>query len=93
MNCNGIVTRTDEVCYSCGEMVPKAFRSSAVPKAKSKRQSVVSNITFALSLALTGYSFLAPTKPPLEISLAASGALLLVKVIIDWTARRRTEKA
>lgn len=87
LNCNGILTRSDSVCYSCGDPVPKWIKSSAVPKTKTKRQSVVSNVTFFGSLALAAYSLIAPNKPPLEISLAASGALLLVKLIVDWTAR------
>jgi len=89
LNCNGILTKSDSECYSCGEPVPKWVRSSPAPKPQSKRQSMVSWVTFCASLALTAYSFLAPHKPPLTVSLATSGVLLLVKVIVDWTSRAR----
>ncbi len=58
---------------------------------KSKASSFVSNIIFFASLGLTAYALLAENKPPLEVSLAASGALLGVKLIVDWTARLRAK--
>ena len=65
---------------------------SSVPGLKkSKPSSLVSNITFFASLGLTAYALLAENKPPLEVSLAASGALLGVKLIVDWTARLRAK--
>jgi len=93
MNCNGILTKSDTECYSCGEPLPKWARSSAVPKPKSKHHSVISNVIFGLSLALTGYCFIAPQKPPLTMSLAASGVLVLAKLIVDWTGKRRAATA
>jgi hypothetical protein len=88
MNCNGILTKTDTVCYCCGDAVPKWMKTSTIPRQKSKRHSFLSNAMFFSSLALTAYAFLAPNKPPLGLSLAASGALLLGKFILDWTERR-----
>ena len=41
------------------------------------------------ALAVAPTPLLAETKPPLEVSLAASGALFGVKLIIDWTSRLR----
>jgi hypothetical protein len=92
LNCNGILTKSDSVCYSCGDPAPKWAKKSTIPKRYPKRHSLVSNLTFLASLALTGYSLLAPEKPPLTVSLAASGFLLLVKLIVDWTARTRAER-
>jgi hypothetical protein len=46
---------------------------------------------FFASLGLTAYALLAENKPPLELSLGASGALLGVKLIVDWTARLRAK--
>jgi hypothetical protein len=89
LNCNGILTKTDTVCYCCGESVPKWVKKSTLPQRKS--HSILSNIMLLASLALTAYSFLAPTKPPLGLSLAASGALFLGKLILDWTQRRRPD--
>jgi hypothetical protein len=90
LNCNGILTKTDRICYSCGDKVPK-WVSSVPGLKKSRGSSVVSNIIFFASLGLTAYAFLAENKPPLELSLAASGALLGVKLIVDWTARLRAK--
>ena len=65
---------------------------SSVPALKKSRGfSIVSNIVFFASLGLTAFSLLAEQKPPLEVSLAASGALLGVKLIVDWTSRRRSK--
>ena len=90
LNCYGILTKTDRICYSCGDKVPK-WVSSVPGLKKSRGSSVVSNIIFFASLGLTAYAFLAENKPPLELSLAASGALLGVKLIVDWTARLRAK--
>lgn len=92
LNCNGILTRTDKTCFSCGDKVPK-WVSSVPALKKSRGSSIVSNILFCASLALTAYSFVAEKKPPLEVSLAASGALFGVKLIIDWTSRIRARSA
>lgn len=89
LNCNGLLTPKDPVCYGCGDPVPKWVKSSSIPK--RRRHSFVSNVTFLASLALTGYCLIAPHRPPLTVSLAASGVLLLVKLIVDWTARTRPE--
>ncbi len=95
LNCNGILTQSDKICYSCGDKVPKWVSSVPGLKKKSRGFSIVSNIVFCASLGLTAYSLLAENKPPLELSLAASGALFGVKLIIDWTSRlrARTNKA
>jgi hypothetical protein len=90
LNCNGILTKTDRICYSCGDKVPK-WVSSVPGLKKSRGSSIVSNIIFFASLGLTAYALLAENKPPLELSLAASGALLGVKLILDWTSRLRAK--
>jgi hypothetical protein len=48
-------------------------------------------MVFFASLGLTAFSLVAEHKPPLEVSLAASGALLAVKLIVDWTAKIRAK--
>ncbi len=92
LNCNGILTRTDNICYSCGDKVPK-WVSSVPAGRKSRGSSIISNIAFCASLALTAYSLVAENKPPLEVSLAASGGLFVVKLLIDWTSRMRARSA
>jgi hypothetical protein len=93
LNCNGILTKTDRICYSCGDKVPKWVSSVPRRKQSSKGFSIVSNIVFFASLGLTGFSLVAEHKPPIEVSLAASGFLLAVKLIVDWTSRLRRSKA
>lgn len=58
---------------------------------KSRTSSIFSNLMFFASLGLTAYALLAENKPPLELSLAASGALFGVKLIVDWTSRLRAK--
>jgi hypothetical protein len=90
LNCNGILTKTDRICYSCGDKVPK-WVSSVPGLKKSRGSSLYSNLMFIASVGLTAYALLAENKPPLELSLAASGALLGVKLIVDWTGRLRAK--
>jgi predicted amidophosphoribosyltransferase len=92
LNCNGILTKTDRVCYSCGDKVPK-WVCTAPARKKSKGSSIVSNVVFIASLSLTAFSLVAEHKPPLNVSLAASGALFAVKLIVDWTSRRRANSS
>ena len=92
LNCNGILTRTDKVCYCCGDRVPAWTRSAkSLPVAQPKSHSLLSNLMLLASIALTGYSLLATNKPPLPVSLATSGALLAGKFLLDWTARVRNK--
>jgi hypothetical protein len=90
MNCNGILTKTDRICYSCGDKVPK-WVSSVPGLTKSRTSSIFGTLMFFASLGLTAYALLAENKPPLELSLGASGALLGVKLIVDWTGRLRAK--
>jgi hypothetical protein len=92
LNCNGILTRTDTICYSCGDKVPKWVSSVPGVKKKSKKKSIVSTVVFFTSLGLTAYTLLAENKPPLNVSLAASGALFAVKLAVDWTSRPRRNR-
>ena len=92
LNCNGILTKTDRACYSCGDKVPK-WVSSAPAVKKSKGFSIASNLVFFASLGMTAFSLVAEHRPPLHISLAASGALFAVKLIVDWSSRRRAKSA
>jgi hypothetical protein len=92
MNCNGILMKTDKVCYSCGDKAPKWV--STVPRVteRSRGATIVNRLVFCASISLTAYSFLAENKPPLDVSLAASGALIAMKLIVDWTSRLRSNR-
>lgn len=75
--CNGVVTRYDSTCYTCGDKVPKAIRLPL----SSRPISTLSNMMFIASLGLTAFSFFSSHEVPLGVSIAVSGIFLLLKVI------------
>ena len=85
--CNSVVTKTDVVCYGCGDPIPVSHRRPLQPKRISK----VSNIAFFCSLGLTAFSFLSERKLPLSISMGLSGLLLTVRIIADRIANKTPE--
>ncbi len=83
--CNSVVTKSDVVCYGCGDPIPETHRR---PTLQPKRISKVSNIAFFCSLGLTGFSFLSERKLPLAVSIGLSGLLLTVRIIADRIANK-----
>jgi hypothetical protein len=89
LSCDGIVTKHESVCYSCGQRIPKELRQ----RPTARPASLLSNLVFLASLGFAAYSFLSGQKLFLEVSLAVSGALLLLKLVDfllprDSTARQ-----
>jgi len=87
--CNGIVTKTDSDCFTCGEPVngrargkrtSKGNRATAKPAAQV---TPVTNLLFMASLVLTGVSFLSDQKMPLPISASLSGVLFVARLVTD----------
>lgn len=96
--CNGIVTKTDSECFTCGERVPgaakPAWRQKQKSNAKTKKAAPVTpvtNLLFMGSLVLTGVSFLSSHKMPLPVSATLSGALFVARLVIDRKAAPSTE--
>ena len=95
--CNGIVTKTDSECFTCGERVPGAPRPARFQKPKSKAKAKtaapvtpVTNLLFMGSLVLTGVSFLSSHKMPLPVSATLSGALFVARLVTDRKVARIT---
>lgn len=84
LSCHSIVSKSDLVCYGCGDRVPKRTKLEL----KAKPVSTVSTIVFFASLGLTAYSFFADQKLPFSVSLAVSASLLLVRIIADRVANK-----
>jgi hypothetical protein len=62
-------------------------------KQSSKGASIINKVVFLASIGLTAYSLLAENKLPLDVSLAASGSLFAVKLIVDWGSRLRSKSS
>jgi hypothetical protein len=82
--CNGIVTRTDSDCFTCGEPVNRAGRTKRTSKGKRPAQvTPVTNLLFMASLVLTGVSFLSDQKMPVPVSASLSGVLFVARLVTD----------
>ena len=73
--CYGIVTKQDEVCYCCGEGLPKRAKAAA-----AKPVSGLSNMLFVASLSLMAFSVFSSHRLPLSASLAISGVFLVLRI-------------
>jgi len=88
-SCNGLVTRTDSECFTCGAPVPGVAKPVWYQKRKAKAAAPVtpiSNLLFMASLVLTGVSFLSNQKMPLPVSATLSGVLLVARIVTDRRA-------
>ena len=90
-NCYGVVTKEDDICYSCGDMVPKEIRDAMKVK-QPIPISKFSNILFIASLGLTAFSFLSPFRLPLLISLSLS-VLLFALRFLDPARKQAAKRA
>ena len=87
LTCNGIIRKTEKVCFTCGEGIP-GYRPQ-MPFAK--RFAWFITTLFFASLALTGASlFVAERTPPFTACVAASIILLFVKRSADQIASRQS---
>ena len=90
-SCNGIITKTDSECFTCGEPVPGLPKPVWYQIKKSKPRTPapatpVTNLLFMASLVLTGVSFLSSQKLTLPVSAALSGVLLVARIVMDRKA-------
>ena len=83
LTCNGLLTKNDSVCYVCGEPAPKLSRVTLTRKPTSG----LSNFLFVASLGFTAYSFVSGHELSLNVSLAVSGGILLLKAV-DWLRKQ-----
>lgn len=85
--CHGIVKRTDEYCYICGDSLPK--QASSVEK--HRQVSALTNIVFVGSLTFTAYCFFAEHKLSLPVTLTVSSALLLMRILAERLVNKTSD--
>ena len=73
-SCTGILTKSETVCFSCGESITQAQHKQA-----RNRFSLAVNIAFYASIAVVVMSFFSEGKLPLPICLAVTVVLLFAK--------------
>jgi len=84
-SCNGILTKTERVCYSCGEKTELAD-----DKRKGSGFNIVTSIVFYISLAMTGLSIFTKFGPPLSVCVPVTVILLFVKSSADQLSKNQT---
>jgi hypothetical protein len=86
--CNGILRKSEKVCFTCGEGTPKSNHKSS---SMGKGFATLITLAFFASLALTAASFFFSSRtPPFIACLACSVILLFVKRSADVTSERKT---
>jgi uncharacterized membrane protein YvbJ len=97
-SCNGIVTKTDSECFTCGEPVPGAAKRSRRAKQTSAAKSAappmpIRNVVFiallVAALVLMAVCFVTNVKVPLPVSAGLSGVLFTTKIVTDRRASKR----
>jgi len=94
-SCNGVITRNDAECYSCGEPVPGAKisrRAKGKPKDKPATPvTPLSNVLFAAALVLTVVCFVLLPKMPVAVSGALAGILFTARIVTDRRSAKRIQ--
>jgi predicted RND superfamily exporter protein len=85
LSCNGILSKNEGVCYTCGEAVPENVKH----KGKGGGFATVVNIAFFSSLAFIGLSIFTNFGPPLTLSVAMALILLFVRSSADQLRKNR----
>lgn len=83
-SCNGILAKTETVCYSCGE------KTVQVEKAKGDGFNTVASVVFYIALGLTGLSMFTKFGPPLAVCVPATIILLFVKSSASQLKKNQT---
>jgi hypothetical protein len=90
--CNGVVTRTDSECYTCGFALPGA-RRRLWRRAKDSKPvppvTPLSNLLFMASLGLTLFSFISPNTMSAPFAATLGGMLFVARMISDRVATKR----
>lgn len=83
-SCNGILTRAETVCYTCGE------KTGAGEKPKGGGFDKIASIFFYISLGLTVVSIFSNYAPPLSVCLPVTVILLFVKSSANQLRKNQT---
>jgi hypothetical protein len=86
--CHSVVTKDEDSCYVCGDRVPRQGKVAAVNRPPV---SALTNAVFLAGLAYTAYSFFGPHKLPLPVTVAISSSLLLVRILAQRIASRKSD--
>ena len=84
VSCNGILAKTETVCYSCGE------KTVQVQKAKGADFNTVASIVLYIALGVTGLSLFTKFGPPLAVCVPATVILLFVKSSANQVKKNQT---
>jgi hypothetical protein len=79
--------KDEDSCYVCGDSVPKQTKNAA---AERRPVSPLTNIVFLAGLAYTAYSFFGQHKLPLPVTVAISSSLLLIRILAQRIAGRKS---
>jgi hypothetical protein len=83
-----VVTKDEDSCYVCGDSVPRQGKTAVVNRAPV---SALTNTVFLAGLAYTAYSFFGPHKLPLPVTVAISSSLLLIRILAQRIANRKSD--
>ena len=83
-SCNGILTKTETVCYSCGE------KTGHSEKPKGGGFDTVASVVFYIALGLTAVSMFTKFGPPLSVCVPATVILLFVKSSASQLKKNQT---
>ncbi len=86
LSCNGVMTKTEVKCYSCGEPAPWTVKQ----KVKGKGFTKLATVLFFASALLTVCSFFSDHTPPVMVCVAVTLVLLFVKSSADQLGKNRT---
>jgi len=87
MSCNGIMTKAETVCYSCGEKTGLVATSA---KASRNGFNMVVSVVFYISLGLTVVSLFTNYAPPLAVCVPITLVLMFVKSSADQLKKNQT---
>jgi hypothetical protein len=85
MSCNGVMAKTETVCYSCGTVNGDSAKAK-----KGNGFAKVSTVLFFGSVGLTLVSLFTGKGPPVMVCLCATLILLFVKSSADQLGKNRT---
>ena len=83
-SCNGILTKTETACYSCGE------KTGQGEKPKGGGFNTVASVVFYIALGLTALSMFTKFGPPLSVCVPATVILLFVKSSASQLKKNQT---
>ena len=86
MSCNGVMAKSETVCYSCGT----AMTDNVKGKNKGNGFAKVSTVLFFASVGMTLVSLVTGNGPPVMVCLCVTLILLFVKSSADQLGKNRT---